>query len=409
MTGVERRDFLMGTGLLAVTPVVAASAAQDLDWGAVRREFRLDPELVNLGQFYLASNPREVRDAVESFKRKLDANSHDLMTGEAQKVAEALGQYTGGNADDIAFVPNTTVGLSIVYGGLKLRADQELLLSDQDHPWHRQAAELAARRAGARTRVGTLFESPARATEDEIATRLRNAITPQTRAVGITWVQSSTGLRMPVRACARVVAEANRGRTQEDRCLLVVDGVHGLAAVDDDPAKTGADVFVAGTHKWLFGPRGTGMVWVNPQVGDQIVPLLPSLGGRGDTALPGPGGFHAFEHFYAVKAAVEFHQRLGRSRVASRITELATRFKDGLAGLPGVAVHTPRDPGLSAGLVCFDVAGQTGEGLVALLAQKRIQITTAPYRIPYARVGTAIVNTPQEIDRTLAEIRSLTR
>lgn len=408
MDGMDRRDFLVGTGLLAVTPT-AASAAPGVDWGAVRREFRLDPTLINLGLFYLASNPREVRTAVENFKRKLDANSHDLMSGQAQEVAVALGQYVSGDPGDIAFVPNTTIGLSIVYGGLKLRADQELLLSDQDHAWHQQAAQLAAGRVGAKVRIGTLYESSAKVTEDEVATRLRNSITPQTRAVGITWVQSSTGVRMPVRACAAVVAEANNGRKQEDRCLLVVDGVHGLAAVDDDAARMGADVVVAGTHKWLFGPRGTGMVWVNPQVSDQIVPLLPSLSNRSETALLGPGGFHAFEHYYAVKAAVEFHQRLGRNRVAARITELATRFKDGLAETPGVVIHTPRDPRTSAGLVCFDVAGQTGDQVVARLEQKRIQITTAAYRIPYARIGTAILNTPDEIDRTLKEIRALTR
>ncbi|MGW6934045.1 aminotransferase class V-fold PLP-dependent enzyme [Lentzea sp. NPDC054927] len=405
---MDRRDFLVGTGLLAVTPT-AASAAQGVDWGAVRREFRLDPALINLGLFYLASNPREVRNAIESFKRKLDANSHDLMTGQAQEVAVALGQYVGGGPGDIAFVPNTTIGLSIVYGGLKLRPDQELLLSDQDHSWHQQAAQLAAGRVGAKVRIGTLYESSAKVTEDEVASRLRNSITPQTRAVGVTWVQSSTGVKMPVRACAQVVAEANNGRKPEDRCLLVVDGVHGLAAVDDDAARMGADVFVAGTHKWLFGPRGTGMVWVNPQVSNQIVPLLPSLSNRSETALLGPGGFHAFEHYYAVKAAVEFQQRLGRNRVAARITELATRFKDGLAEIPGVVIHTPRDPRMSAGLVCFDVAGQTGNEVAARLEQKRIQITTAAYRIPYARIGTAILNTPDEIDRTLKEIRALSR
>ncbi|WP_191302678.1 aminotransferase class V-fold PLP-dependent enzyme [Lentzea cavernae] len=405
---MERRDFLVGAGLLAVAPT-SSSAARGVDWGSVRREFRLDPALTNLGLFYLASNPREVRDAVEEFQRRLDANSHDLMPEQAQEVAVALGQYVGGAADDIAFVPNTTIGLSIVYGGLKLRAGQELLLSDQDHAWHQQAARLAATRAGAQVRVGTLFENPAKATEDEIATRLRNSITPQTRAVGITWVQSSTGLRMPVRACASVVAEANRGRAREDRCLLVVDGVHGLAAVDDDAARMGADVFVAGTHKWLFGPRGTGMVWVNPEVSDQIVPLLPSLSDRSTTALLGPGGFHAFEQYFAVQAAVRFHQRLGRDRVASRITELAGRFKDGLADIPGTVIHTSRDPATSAGMVCFDIAGHTGPELVDLLRQKDIQITTASYRIPYARIGTSILNTPEEIDRTLREISALAR
>ncbi|MDT7789323.1 MAG: hypothetical protein QOF58_7742, partial [Pseudonocardiales bacterium] len=224
MGGMDRRDFLVGTGLLAVTPT-AASAAPGVDWGAVRREFRLDPTLTNLGLFYLASNPREVRAAVETFKRGLDANSHDLMPAQADEVAAALGQYVGGAADDIALVPNTTIGLSIVYGGLRLRADQELLLSDQDHAWHQQAAQLAAGRVGAKVRIGTLYADSARVTEDEVASRLRGAITPQTRAVGVTWVQSSTGVRMPVRACASVVAEANKGRSAEDRCLLIVDGV----------------------------------------------------------------------------------------------------------------------------------------------------------------------------------------
>jgi selenocysteine lyase/cysteine desulfurase len=149
------------------------------------------------------------------------------------------------------------------------------------------------------------------------------------------------------------------------------------------------------------------MVWVNPRVSNQIVPMLPSLSDRSETAALGPGGFHAFEHHYGVKAAVEFHQRLGRNRVAARITELATRFSDGLAEIPGVVVHTPRDPGMSAGIVCFDVDGQTSDQVVARLEQKRVQITTAPYRNPYARVGTAIINTPQEIDRALQEIRKL--
>ena len=43
---------------------------------------------------------------------------------------------------------------------------------------------------------------------------------------------------------------------------------------------------------------------------------------------------------------------------------------------------------MSAGMVCFDVAGLSGPELVERLAPKRIQITTASYRIPYARIGT---------------------
>ncbi|GLZ29505.1 class V aminotransferase [Lentzea sp. NBRC 105346] len=400
---MDRRDFLIGTALLTT------SSAPAYDWDTVRREFRLDPKLVNLGLFYLASNPREVRAEVDRVKRVLDANSHDFPPDLSSRPRAALASYIGGAPNDIALVSNTTTGLGLVYQGLRLRADQEVLVNDQDHFWHQEAARLACDRVGARLRVGTLFASPATATPAEIASRLRDSLTPATRAVGITWVQSSTGLRMPVREVASVIAEANRDRAPADRCLLIVDGVHGLAAVDDSPASMGADVFVAGTHKWLFGPRGTGMVWVNPAVVSEIRQVLPGADRTTPTTYLSPGGFHAFEHTYAVHAAVAFHQRLGRSRVAARITELSTRFKDGLAGLRGITIHTPRDPAMSAGITCFDVDGVPGSRVVEHLAAQRIQITTAAYRIPYARVGTSVLNTPEEVDRAVRAVASVPR
>ncbi|WP_328394041.1 hypothetical protein OHS70_04950 [Streptomyces sp. NBC_00390] len=63
-----------------------------------------------------------------------------------------------------------------------------------------------------------------------------------------------------------------------------------------------------------------------------------------------PGGFLAFEHAFALPAAVALHEQLGRARVATRITQLSTRVKQGLSRIPGVTVHTPADPELSAGI-----------------------------------------------------------
>ncbi|MFB9297410.1 aminotransferase class V-fold PLP-dependent enzyme [Kibdelosporangium philippinense] len=190
-----------------------------------------------------------------------------------------------------------------------------------------------------------------------MASRLRADITPATRAVGVTWVQSTTGVRTPLRELAAVVAEANRGRAEQDRCLLIVDGVHGLAAVDEDPARTGADVFVSGTHKWLFGPRGTGIIWVKPDAIQHFVPTVPSFDWRTPTSNLGPGGFVAYEHLFALPAAVDFQQQLERARVAARIAELSTQVKEGLATISGVTQRTPRDPAVSAGIVCFVVDG----------------------------------------------------
>src|SRR4051794_9072043 len=83
-------------------------------------------------------------------------------------------------------------------------------------------------------------------------------------------------------------------------------------------------------------------------------PPLPS--GRTVT----PGGFHSFEHRWALAQAFEFHRRLGPDRVARRIRELNRQCKAGLAAMPHVTLHTPPADDLSAGIVCFEVRGPCG-------------------------------------------------
>ena len=120
-----------------------------------------------------------------------------------------------------------------------------------------------------------------------------------------------------------------------------------------------------------------------------------------------PGGFQAFEHFWALPRAIRFHQNIGPARITARTHELNTQMKEGLARMPRVQLYTPRDESLSAGMICFDVkAMKPGEVVEGLLAQ-RIVASTTPYRVSYARLACNIVNTPQEIETTLRAIREL--
>jgi selenocysteine lyase/cysteine desulfurase len=120
-----------------------------------------------------------------------------------------------------------------------------------------------------------------------------------------------------------------------------------------------------------------------------------------------PGGFHPFEHRWALAAAFEFHEAIGRARVAERTRALATQFKDGLWGMPNVTLRTPRSPNLSAGLVCFDVANFQAPAAVDELKRKRILASVTPYAVQYVRFGPSIVNTPDEVETALRAIRGL--
>jgi isopenicillin-N epimerase len=104
-----------------------------------------------------------------------------------------------------------------------------------------------------------LFNSFDAISEDSIVNRIRNAVRPSTRAVGITWVHSSSGLKLPVPHIANAISEVNASRDESDRILLIVGGVHGFGVEDENAAKIGCDFFVSETHMWIFAPRGTGI------------------------------------------------------------------------------------------------------------------------------------------------------
>jgi selenocysteine lyase/cysteine desulfurase len=337
-------------------------------------------------------------------------------------VAATLGQYIDADPNDLALTSNTTTGLSIIYHGLPLKPGDEILTTNQDHYVHHEAIRLAAERSGATWRKVPIFSSYDAISVDEIVARIRRGIGPQTRVVGITWVHSASGLRMPVRRIADAIGEVNRSRGRDDRVLLVVDGVHGIGVEDPQITALGADLFAAGLHKWIFAPRGTGFVWAKPDVWATMRPLMASFQwleefeAWGDerpirppvrAALFSPGGFQAFEHHWAVPAAIEFHRKIGSARITDRIHALNGAMREGLSKMPHVVLYTPAARELNAGMVCFDVKGLQAKETVARLLSKGILASTTPYKVPVSRLACGIMNTSGEVESTLKAIRAL--
>jgi isopenicillin-N epimerase len=168
---------------------------------------------------------------------------------------EAAGRYLGASPGSIAFTESTTMGLGLVYNGLRLSPGQEILTTEHGYYVTHESLRLASIRTGAVIRQIRLFPDPQNATADEIVSAIAEAILPATRVLALTWVHSGTGLKLPLAEIGKVVAEANAGREEENRILLCVDGVHGFGVEDFTLATLRCDFFVAGCHKWLFGPR----------------------------------------------------------------------------------------------------------------------------------------------------------
>ncbi|QRK11323.1 aminotransferase class V-fold PLP-dependent enzyme [Archangium violaceum] len=437
---MHRRDFLrtglaLGGAALASTPGCAtaplpanpsqpAPASTD-SWAAFRAGFDRTHDEVDLSGFLLAPHHRSVREAIEVYRRALDANPFkalkDYSRAADTETCRAAASYLDVKPEEIAITTSTTMGLGLVYGGLKLREGQEVLTTPHEHYSTDTSLRLRAERTGATLRHVSLYTRPEAASEGEIVQALLSAITPRTRVLALTWVHSCSGVKLPIRAISDALAGVNGNRAGEDRVLLCVDGVHGLGSEVETLPQLGCDFFIAGCHKWMFGPRGTGFIWGRTSAWDVLTPTIPTFYSPAvriwakdippqelpPGPLRSPGGFHAFEHRWALGKAFELHQRLGRSRVTERIHALNRQAKEELTKMRHVRLRTPMADELSAGIICFEVEGRKPDEVVHLLEQKRVIATETPYATKYVRISLGLLNTPEDVEAGMREIRAL--
>jgi selenocysteine lyase/cysteine desulfurase len=436
MTDIGRRGFLVRSGLALGAALLAGAQSHARadqpspqgtckSWDEIRAQFPLSPHLIHLAGFFLASHPTPVRDAIERHRAGLDADPIGYWFEHEEKqeaaVLRAAADYLGAKPTDIALTDSTTMGLGLLYGGLQLRNGQEILTTTHDHYSTETSLRLRAERTGATVRQIPLYQSLTAVSRDELVDALRTGITPATRIVAVTWVHSSTGLKLPIYEMARAIQAINRSRDEQDRVILCVDGVHALGVENFHVSGLGCDFLVAGTHKWMFGPRGTGLVWGNPQawpVAQATIPTFSSqaydlwMENKSSKNLPQsvhmtPGGFHSFEHRWALEEAFTFHQTIGKSKVTQRIYELSQQLKQELATMPHVTLQTPMSQDLSAGIVCFEVAGLAPRTVVEKLRQRAIVGSVTPYATKYVRLAPSLFNSAGEIEHTLETIRTL--
>lgn len=436
---MRRRDFMRRAGfLLSAVPAAATLPADVLlprapirsfdptDWDDVRDQFDLTRSRIHMASFLLASHPRPVAEAIERHRAAFDEDpathwEEHFMSAEPS-VREAGGEYLDADPAHIALTDSTTMGLGLVYGGLHLEPDHEILTTPHGHYATIESLNLRAERTGATVREVALYDDPAETSVDGVVSRMRGAITDRTRVLAVTWVHSSTGVKLPLANMAEALRDINAVRDKADHVLLCVDGVHGLGVEDETMDSLGCDFFMAGTHKWLFGPRGTGLIWGRAEAWEALDPIIPSFGAPigvwlgvippdseyltpGDTMSP--GGFHSFEHRWALGEAFQFHLDIGKARVQERIHALNTQAKEALDAMPHVRLYTPMSPALSAGIICFDVDGHAPTEVVAHLRERGIVASTTPYRVSYARIAPSLVNNEEEVERTVAAVAAL--
>ena len=426
---LKRRNFLKTAGLASVAGIFPAviscdnsgqqqeispgsSRANTEDWEDIRQQFQLDQDYIHMAGLLLASNPKPVREAISQHRQRLDENPvnyvQDNFSDGPARVRASASAYMGVNGNEIALTDSTSMGTALLINGLHMREDQEILSAETDYSITHDAAQFKSNRFGTGFRTIPIYREVQSATKDEIVERIMEEIRPNTRLLTGTWVQSATGLKLPVREIADRLQEINRDLSPEDRVLFFVDGVHGLGVENTNISDLNCDFFSAGTHKWMFAPRGTGILWGNPRAHGEVSPTIPTFtNGAGWGGRMSPGGFKPFEHQWAMAEAFEFHSEIGKERIQERIHGFTQQLKEELAKMDHVKLYTPMDPQLSSGMAVFDINGMSPREVVSRLKEQNILASDTPYSPSYARLTPGIYNTQGDIDNVLRAVREL--
>jgi selenocysteine lyase/cysteine desulfurase len=399
-----------------------------LEWEEVRRLFPISPQWIDMSAMFITAHPAPVAEAVERYRRSLDLNPNVFLQDNNRRLLsralDAAAKYFGGTtAEEIALTDSTTTGVALVYSGMNIRSGQEVLTTNQDYYVTHEAIRWSTLRNGAAVRRIDIYDESDldRLSPEVLADRIIKQVRPETRVLALTWVHSSTGVKLPLSRISASLREINSSRQLKDHVLLCVDGVHGFGNQVCTFEDLGCDFFVAGCHKWIFGPRGTGIVVGTKKGWSAVAPTIPSFfdfdaygrwirnepAGTTTAAAFMPGGYKAFEHLWSLPEAFDLHTRIGKHRVATRTDELSSQLKEGLAKISRVVLRTPRSPELSAGIVSFDVEGLRSGEVVNALRKRNVIASVAPYRIPHVRLSPSVRNSPEEVECTLRVIREL--
>jgi isopenicillin-N epimerase len=358
-------------------------------WPWLRAQLVLDPGISWLDTAAFGPTARAV--LVRAY-RQLEQQSLDYRTfseGEATRVLrQALvtsGQFFGTDPGDLVLTGGAREGLAMLAAGIDLQPGDEVVMTAHEYPAVMNAWQSQARRRGLRL---VLVPQPGvPSAPEEFMARIGNAFTARTRVLLVSHIQYTDGTVLPVRELC--------GLARSRGIFSIVDGAQ--AAGQFEPLNLpdlGCDAYATCLHKWLNGPTGTGLLYLRRDAHARVWPLQPdeTAGanppdgfGAAPTTTPDPvfvaharyGGLwvHQAPQQAAVPLAYELQYAAQRTRIALRVRELATSFRDAVKRIPGVEVMTPKHPALALGIVSLRIPTRDSGKLAAELAgQDRIVV-----------------------------------
>lgn len=416
----NRRKFLSsvgkGFGMMALSSTVVGSLFEKLQaktreiehlsaeqiatdedfWTTIQQAFSVTRGIVNLNNGGVSPSPRIVTEAFVRYTwQQEDATAYtmwQLLEPQSETIRTGLAEIFGCDTEEIAITRNASESLETLLMGMDFKAGDEILSTTQDYP--RMLTTLRQREMREGLKLNLIKVPVAPKDVNDLATPFERAITPKTKLILISHQINLTGQIMPVKK----VCEMARSKGIE----TIVDGAHSFAQFDFKQSDLGCDYFGTSLHKWLYAPKGTGMLYVKKDKIPKIWALMASEDkNKNDIRKFEEIGTHSAAMRLAIGEAVLFHNAIGGKRKEARLRYLSRYWMNKLKDVPKVGFNTSFDDAQSCAIGNFKIEGIDPVQIGSYLMAKHKIFTTPIVHEEFTgiRITPNVYTTLWELDR----------
>ena len=308
----------------------------------------------------------------------------------AERTRTVAARFLGCDLTEIVVTSSTTSGMNAVAQGLRLTPGDRILITDQEHSGGLHCWKYFEKYYGAK--IDTVVIPRGEFNSAAIVDSIRKSIDKRTRLISVSHVFSSTGLRMPVTEIS-AVARAHG-------VFCIVDGAQAAGAIKVNVKELGCHAYATSGHKWLMGPKGTGLLYISKDAQAAIRPMQfdesynTYNNGNGVVNLP---------CILGLAKAIEYLESVGIGKVEEHNLALRNRLYDRLQGVPNLSVVSPPAGPLASPMLTLLLADKfPRQQFVKMLLDKHklvIRPTHKEFGFNGIRFSMHVFNTEKEVDR----------